>query len=287
MPDARSQSAAAAAERPTPAAGGMTHQVPASKAAETRAFAGPWLRFQSGTGPQDSTRWTGSVLCLTRAQPQPAAGNGGAAGAAQAASQPGLGGATAAGNVATASSLGAPQPTLVLTDRGAGGGSGGGERRLQPVQLDTCEGWVAWRFDLELHLADWQRAVQARLGGAAWGGRQGAVAALQAIADAACSAVAFDVGQPMHLRATACHPSPFCLLPCSIAWRPAATAPPPTHFGCRRWARPCTGARHAVVADCQAPRAAGVWPLPRLACTILPLTNSTACLAGATTAATA
>ncbi|EFN58805.1 hypothetical protein CHLNCDRAFT_140599 [Chlorella variabilis] len=88
--------------------------------------AGPFLRFQGGTGAGDSS-WTGSVLFLTR---------GGANG----------------------DQAGAPQPTLTLTDGSAAGGSG--SHQLEPTQLASVLGWAFWRFEIELQLAPWQRPVE-------------------------------------------------------------------------------------------------------------------------------
>ena len=148
----------------------MALQNPHSPAAETRTFAGPWLRFGSGTGPLDGTEWCGSVLCLTRAHSPPAApaapshGSAGPNGgqrpfpAAGTAAGPAAGSTGLAGAAAKAGA--APRPVLLLRDARSGSGSSGGQRRLdQPTPLDGCEGWTAWRFDLELSLTEWQRPL--------------------------------------------------------------------------------------------------------------------------------
>lgn len=150
----------------------MALQNPHSPTAETRTFAGPWLRFGSGTGPLDGREWRGSVLCLTRASGQAvaaAAFGGTAAGPDGSAARPGFpaagtvaGPAAAGAGLAQAAAAGgtaAPRPVLLLRDARSGSG-GGGELRLdQPTALDSCEGWTAWRFDLELSLTEWQRPV--------------------------------------------------------------------------------------------------------------------------------
>lgn len=148
--------------------GGKSVELPWGRPAETRSFIGPFLRFQSGTGPGDNS-WTGSVLCLNRSQPAgpaaptpapPVAGLEGANGAAN--------GAAAAGHAAEAAALGVaanaavPQesPVLNFTDsHGGATGAGGGEQRLTAVQLDSCEGWAFWRFELAFTLTEWQRSV--------------------------------------------------------------------------------------------------------------------------------
>ncbi|PRW44508.1 plasma membrane [Chlorella sorokiniana] len=152
----------------------MALQNPHSPAAERRTFAGPWLRFGSGTSPLDGTAWIGSVLCLTRgaglaaaaAAPSSGAGSGGLNGGTAQAGYPPAGVAavpTAAspGLTGAAASAGAaPRPVLLLRDSRSGSGGDGGERRLdQPTALDSCEGWTAWRFELELSLTEWQRPV--------------------------------------------------------------------------------------------------------------------------------
>ena len=101
---------------------------------------GPFLRFQGGTGPGDSS-WTGSVLFLTR---------GGANG----------------------DQAGAPQPTLTLTDGSAAGGSG--SHQLEPTQLASVLGWAFWRFEIELQLAPWQRPVEYSVS-AGWASASGAI----------------------------------------------------------------------------------------------------------------
>lgn len=144
-------------------------QLPHSPAAETRSFAGPWLRFGSGTGPLDGKEWRSSVLCVTRAaaaapgKPASISGDGGSIRASYPADSAGISSAAGltaepAAPMAVATAAGAaPCPVLLLRDtRG-----GGGERRLdQPSALDSCEGWTAWRFELELSLTEWQRPVE-------------------------------------------------------------------------------------------------------------------------------
>jgi hypothetical protein len=98
---------------------------PSPRSAEFGNIAGPFLRFQGGTGPGD-TSWRGSVLFLTRA-------------------------------AASASAEAAPQPTLTLSDTNAG--SDGAVLHLTPTKLSDCLGWVFWRFDIELQLVPWQRPV--------------------------------------------------------------------------------------------------------------------------------
>lgn len=148
----------------------MALQNPHSPAAETRTFAGPWLRFGSGTGPLDGTEWRGSVLCLTRAHSPaaaPAAPSGGSSGP-NGAARPGFLAAAGAGPAAASAGLAgaaagaaaAPRPALLLRDARSGGSGGSGKRRLdQPTPLDSCEGWTAWRFELELSLTEWQRPL--------------------------------------------------------------------------------------------------------------------------------
>lgn len=146
----------------------MAKQVPNSPAAETRAFAGPWLRFAGGTGPGEEDSWRASVLVATRAT----AGSPAAAAPASPLPPPpagadGVSAAAAAGGPAGTG----PEPTLVVHDSsGGGGGSAAPEARSQPVLLDSCEGWSVWRFDLALRLTDWQRPIQYRVeSGAALG----------------------------------------------------------------------------------------------------------------------
>jgi hypothetical protein len=91
--------------------------------------AGPFLRFQGGTGPGD-TSWTGSILFLTR-------GSGGTYGGAAP----------------------APQPALTLHDSHAGSGAAG-KQELAATQLAGVLGWAFWRFELELQLAPWQRPLE-------------------------------------------------------------------------------------------------------------------------------
>ncbi|KAI7842923.1 hypothetical protein COHA_003432 [Chlorella ohadii] len=155
----------------------MSLQKPHSPTAETRSFAGPWLRFGSGTGPQDGDQWRGSVLCLTRAHSRVAAaaapGGGGSTGPNGGTAYPGFSPAGLAAGPATptagltgaaAGTATAPRPVLLLRDArsgGGGGSSGTADRRLdQPSPLDSCEGWTAWRFELELSLTEWQRPVE-------------------------------------------------------------------------------------------------------------------------------
>jgi hypothetical protein len=125
----------------------MTHQVPSSRVAETQAFAGPWLRFQSGTGP-GSTSWTGSVLCVTRAAPAtagsgaaaprapqlapPATPRGGANGSNGRGPMAAGGGGSGGSGMSAASGAGAPAPELIFKDSNAPGGGSDEEQRLQP-----------------------------------------------------------------------------------------------------------------------------------------------------------
>lgn len=150
----------------------MAHQVPSSKTAETRGFAGPFLRFGSGTGPQDGSRWHGSVLCLTRGTGAAAAGAAkvGApsvawpAGPTAAGSGDGTAAAAWPGADAAAAQVHSEAPCPVLLLSGAQPGGGGGEEQaLEPVALDACDGWTAWRFDLELYLGEGQRGVRYRV----------------------------------------------------------------------------------------------------------------------------
>lgn len=162
----------------------MAHQVPGSRVAERGNFAGPFLRFQSGTGPDDGREWRGSVLCCTRAANPAAAAS--AAAAPTAARTRAAGGDTNGGDIAAAwpgaaaaeparppaaagSDGAAPSPTVVIEEASGAGG----EDRLTAVQLDECEGWVMWRFDLALQLTDYQRPVKYRVEAGGWGGRCG------------------------------------------------------------------------------------------------------------------
>ncbi len=151
--------------------------VPAYPAAETRTFVGPFLRFGGGTDP-GSRHWRGSVLCLTRQPNAPAAGappptaataDGVAVPGGADAARAGLPtGAVVPGNheqfppgsgaAVAAKGAAAPAPVLVLQDSGRGNGSAG-RQELQAQPLDSCLGWTAWRFDIELPLLEWQRPV--------------------------------------------------------------------------------------------------------------------------------
>lgn len=141
----------------------MSHQVPSGRVAETRDFAGPFLRFNSGTGPGEE-HWTGSVLCLTRqreggevvACPTPVA----AAAEAAAPRAPFANGGQldAARDAPSGAEDGHERPVLILADRSRGAPAA--EQRITPVALDCCLGWTFWRFDLRLHLTEAQRPVQ-------------------------------------------------------------------------------------------------------------------------------
>lgn len=149
--------------------------VPAFPTAETRTFVGPFLRFGGGTDP-GSRHWRGSVLCLTRppAPPPTAAAVDGRAvpGGADAARAGLPTGAViphneekapnGSGTAAAAASTPGPAPVLILQDTGPGHGSAG-RQEVQAQPLDTCLGWTAWRFDLQLPLVQWQRPVSYHL----------------------------------------------------------------------------------------------------------------------------
>ncbi len=145
----------------------MTQQDPHGRVAETSDFAGPYLRFNSGTGPGQEGQWTGSVLCLTReggggrvdsAPVQVAVGNGPAGAPASPSSKSAARDAFGAHAHAAGHGGGQP-PSLILTDVGSMDG-GSQPRRLTPVELDRCLGWSFWRFDLDLQLSGWQRPVR-------------------------------------------------------------------------------------------------------------------------------
>ncbi|KAL4858911.1 Obg-like ATPase 1 [Chlorella vulgaris] len=102
--------------------------------ASQRSFIGPFLRFGSGTGPGDENRWAGSALVLTKGGAAVAAGQGKA-----------------------------DAPVLYLYDKQSSGNGEAKEQQLVPVELDSCLGWVFWRFELHLTLTEWQRAVHYRV----------------------------------------------------------------------------------------------------------------------------
>lgn len=152
---------------------------PSPRSPEFGCTAGPFLRFQSGTGPGDAS-WRGSVLFLTRA-------------------------------AASASAEAAPQPSLTLTDTNTGSG-GGAVQSLTPTKLSECLGWVFWRFDIELQLVPWQRPVEYSVSAGELGGRACCLAACPARTRLSPVTAAFAgqeqpktftfwlpaVGQPMH-----------------------------------------------------------------------------------------